>query len=132
MDFLDSRNFEFSIIKYVYIVALIGGVISLIFGKWTISLGLLVGATASSLNFLSLAWSVRRLVKLPKAQATTMATKGYVSRLLATCVVLGAAAYTKNLGFFVGTVAGYFLLKFVIVGLGILGKVDLNKDFDIY
>lgn len=125
------KNLEVSIIKYVFIAALIGGIISLILGKWTVSLGLLVGAAVSSLNFLSLARSVRRLVRLPKSQATTMATKGYVTRLLSACIVLGASAYTRNLGFFVGTVVGYFLIKFVITGLGILGKVDLGKDFDL-
>lgn len=124
-------SLEFSIVKYAYIVALIGAIISLIFGKWTISVGLLLGVTASSLNFYALARSVYRLIKLPKSKATAAAVRGQISRLMFAVLVLGAAAYTRDFGFFIGAVVGYFLIKLVIGGFSILGKVDLDKDFDI-
>lgn len=131
MDFLlQSERFEFDIIKYAFFVALAGAIICLIFGKWMVSLGLLAGVVGGSWNFFLLSWSVRRMVKLPKSRAGFAAVSGQVTRFILACLLLGAAAYTRNFSFFIGTVIGYFMIKGVIMVFALIGKVKIDTDFD--
>lgn len=131
MNSLDLKNFEFGIIKYALTVTTVAIIISLIIGVPYVAYGLAVGVVVGSLNFLNLARSVRQVVQSPASKAAVFASARYFMRLITAVVALGVAAYTRNFGFFAGTVLGYFMIKFVIVGLGLLGKVKLNKDLDL-
>ncbi len=125
---LSLKSFEFVIIKYAVIVALVGAVIGMFLGQASIALGIIVGVVVSSLNFILISVSVRQTVNLPPEKAGWFSSSRYLMRFLLIIAVLVAVAYTNNFGFFIGTVGGFVIIKLVIIVMNLTGRFNLLKE----
>lgn len=96
---------------------------SLAFGRSNVALGFVFGTAMAMLNFVVLARTVRRAVKLPRSAATLyVSTRGFL-RFLLIGIFLYGAARTGNLGFFLATAGGLLFVKVVILIEGLTGRL---------
>lgn len=108
--------------RTIILVLLIGGILSFVFSDpKPIVLGLLFGSIISMLNLKLLDNTITKAVTMSSNRATAYTIAHYFARYIIYFIVIIVAAKADYLNL-ISTIAGLFIVKFVIMGSNIFDK----------